>query len=157
LTKAAFTSILPPTVSSSKPNGFFKCHRQNCKICKLYVQECSSFTTYNGVVWEIKNHITCNSKNVIYYLKCISCNFKTTNIGKTNELRLRTNNHISSCSSGKGTNKFDNHVFECRTKNKHNEEPWFQMYAFMTVNDVYALETYETFLHKKGYDSMNKR
>ena len=157
LTKAAFTSILPPTISSQKPNGFFKCNRENCKICKLYVQECSSFTTYNGVNWEIKNHISCNSKNVIYYLKCIPCNLKTTNIGKTNDLRLRTNNHISSCKSGKGTNKFDNHVFECRTKNNCNEEPWFEMYAFMTVNDVYALETYETFLHNKGYDSMNKR
>ena len=67
------------------------------------------------------------------------------------------NNHISSCASGKSSDQFDNHVYECRNKHKHNVEPWFEIYAFMTVNDVHALETYERFLQNKGYDSMNKR
>ena len=67
------------------------------------------------------------------------------------------NNHISSCKHGTGSDKFDKHVYECRLKNNHHSEPYFQIYAFMVVNDVYALETYEKYIHSLGYDSMNKK
>ena len=135
--------------------GLFKCHSKACVICKLYVQECSSFLTSNNKTWYIRCHITCNSVNVLYFLKCISCNGNTTYTGKTNNLRSRTNNHISSCRNGTGTNKLDNHVFKCR-QGKNLKEPYFQLYAFMTVKDENSLRFYENFLHKRGYDTLNR-
>ena len=46
------------------------------------------------------------------------------------------NNHITACCYGTSTNKYDNHVFKCRDKDKHvAKKPFFKVYAFMTVNN----------------------
>ena len=142
-------------INISPINGIFKCNNKICKICRLYIQECSSFITANNFEWQIKSHITCNSKNVLYYLKCKICQGKCTYTGKTNVLRKRTNNHISCCRLGTGTNIFDKHVYACKA-GKNVSEPYFELYAFMVVKDENSLRTYEQFLHNKGYDTMNK-
>ena len=136
-------------------NGIFKCNNKLCKICKLYIQECSSFFTANNFEWQIKSHITCNSRNVLYYLKCKICHGKCTYTGKTNFMRKRTNNHISCYRLGRGTNIFDKHVYACKA-GKNVTEPYFELYAFMVVKEENSLRTYEKFLHNKGYDTMNK-
>ena len=85
------------------------------------------------------------------------CNGEVTYTGKTKtKLRQRTNNHISCCRSGKGTNIFDAHVFNCGTKNKSLEPPYFQLYAFMLLSTEEKLLVYEKHLHRKGYDTMNR-
>ena len=136
---------------SSNEKGIYKCENNNCKICRLYLMECKSFKTSNGTTWEIPTRITCHSKKVIYYQICTSCNV-TTNIGKTNNLRLRTNGHISSCRLGNSSDKFDNHVFAC---NKEKEEPFFKLAVFMEVNDIDKLLVYEHYLQKCGHDTLN--
>ena len=125
LTKACFTTTLSPTIPTPPNNGIFRCNDSRCKLCQLYIQGCSSFTTYNGFNWQIRCHITCNSHNVVYYLKCVACNFLTTYIGKTNILRKRINVHISTCRLGGSPNQFDNHVFNCCKKNNYHSEPIF--------------------------------
>ena len=85
LSKASFQSI-----RTAKPNGIFLCGRSNCKICKFYLQPCTSFMTSNGTEWTVQSHITCHSKFVIYFLKCLSCGEIETYSGKTNDLRKRT-------------------------------------------------------------------
>ena len=152
LTNSAFHSSPEPIIM--KAPGLFRCKGSRCDLCKFgYIQECTSFTTANGTVWTIKSHINCNSINVIYYLKCNSCN--TSYTGKTNNLRLRMNNHKSSSMNGTGTNIFDNHVYECRQKTKANHQPLFLIYAFMTVGCNKLLLQYESYLHSKGHDNMN--
>ena len=81
-----------------------------------------------------------------------------TNTGKTNDFRLRLNNHISACRLGGSTDVFDNHVYECRRKHgpAGDVEPFFKVYAFFTVKDEASLETYERELHRKSYDTINK-
>ena len=106
----------------------------------------------NNQEWIIKCKITCNSTNVIYYLKCNNCD--TTYIGKTNNLRLRMNNHISSCNSGMSDNIFDNHVFNCLVPDKI--EPLFKVYAMIRLNNGNKLLQYEHYFHQKGYDTMNR-
>ena len=103
------------------PGIFAECTDIRCQLCSLdYVQSCSSFLTSSGVTWHIKSHINCNSYNVAYFLKCNMCNGLVTYTGITEmTLRTRTNNHISCCRKGTGRNIFDNHVFECGTKNGH--------------------------------------
>ena len=155
VTKAAFTSQ-PPTISTTQRNGLFKCNNVRCKLCSLYIQECTSFKTYNGYEWQIRCPINCNSVNVLYYLKCTWCNVETTYTGKTNNMRLRINNHITACRHGDSTDKFDIHVYQCRQKHENSNEPFFEIYAFLTVNNEQSLLTYEDYLHKRGFHSMNK-
>ena len=86
----------------------------------LYIKPCTSFKTSNNVIWYIRSHITCQSKNVIYFLKFSSCNYGTTYIGKTLDLHSRMNNHITISQVGGSTDKFDNHTFFC-LRNQRNE------------------------------------
>ena len=120
-----------------------------------YTYKSTSFITANGFEWNIKCHITCQSRNVLYYIKCKICNGQVTYTGKTNIIRNRMNNHITCCRLGTGTNIFYRHVHECKS-GKIVNEPYFEIYAFMTVKNEEDLRTYETFLHSKSYDTMNK-
>ena len=156
LTKASFASSLPPTISNPIQNGLFRCNDIRCKLCRLYIQECTSFITYNGFNWQIRCNITCNSRNVVYYLKCIACSFSTTYTGKTNIMRKRMNVHISSCRLGGSPNKFDDHVFNCCNEHNYHSEPYFQIYAFLKLSNEESLLTYENYLHRRGFDSMNQ-
>ena len=146
-------TFLPNT---TLPEGLFRfeCNDTRCMLCNIYIQECSSFTTANGIKWYIKGHINCKSKNVLYYLVCCICN-KTSYTGKTNVLRLRTNNHITGCRHGNSSDKFDNHVFKCRYEHNQMSEPFFKVYVFMEIKDERLLLSYEKYLHKKGFDTMN--
>ena len=36
------------------------------------------------------------------------------------------------------------------------KKPYFELYAFMTVHNESDLLTYEAFLNKKDYDTMNR-
>ena len=91
----------------------------------------------------------------MYYLVCNMCS-KVTYTGKTKtKLRARTNNHITCCGSGSGTNIFDNHVYACGTKNNCLRPPYFKMFAFMKLSSEKNLITYERYLHRKHFDTMN--
>ena len=165
LTQASFTStetvtnIFSEQVLDGKKPGLFKCKNDKCKLCVLYIQECTRFITHNGAEWVIRSHIDCHSKNVLYYLKCMKCKKRIkpeSYTGKTNILRDRMNNHISDCRLGGSSDLFDQHVFKCKKKHEApDEEPYFHIYAFMTVKKEEFLYTYEKHLHRKGYDSMN--
>ena len=100
-----------------KLSGIFLCERKTCKICEKYLQKCTSFVTSSGAEWKIKCYANCSSKNALYYVKCNYCNI-TSKVGKTDDFRKRTNNHISACRHGKSSDEFDNHVFNC-CKNKN--------------------------------------
>ena len=77
--------------------------------------------------------------------------------GKTwQKLRGRVNDHICKCKSGKGSNKFDKHVHECGKKHGNLRPPYFKVYAFMALGSRDLLETYEKFLHRNGYDTLNR-
>ena len=153
LTRAKFVSA-PQEIEI----GLFKCNKVNCKICRLYLQEGKSFITANGFEWLVKSRITCHSLNTIYYLECISCmlnNKKTTYTGKTNNLRNRTNNHISDCYTGNTTDQFDLHVHKCMEKHKYENEPYFKLNVFLELPSPKYLETYEKYIHKQKFDTMN--
>ena len=134
--------------------GLFKCNRKACLLCKFYIQECKSFFTFNNVEWKIKSYITCNSLNVIYYLVCSCCNV-TSYIGKTNNLRKRMNCHISEIRTGNTSDLFDKHVISCKSVHKIMKEPYFKVYAFITLPNEESLLTYESHFHSLNYDSMN--
>ena len=68
-------------------------------------------------------------------------------------LRKRTNNHISCGKSGKSKNRANRHFFEC---NKEHQEPLFQLYVLLELNDYDKLRVYEDDFHKRGFDTCNR-
>ena len=136
--------------------GLYKCQDKRCKICALYLQECDSFQTANGVTWEIRCFINCNSINVLYYLVCNYCH-QESYTGKTDDMRDRMNNHITGCRHANTTDQFDIHVHNCAKSSKVPlSEPFFKLYAYMTLSNYNKLRTYEKKLHAKGFDTMNR-
>ena len=139
--------------------GLFKCRDKKCKICRLYIQEGSSFFTSNGTEWSLKCFANCNSLNVIYFQRCNFCSL-VTNIGKTGDLRERTNNHISCCRKGTGDNIFDKHVHQCANFSgpslPKTLEPYFSLHVMMVLSDYDRLLGYESRLHACGHDTINK-
>lgn len=131
-----------------------KCTDKRCKLCALYLQTDESFILANKKTWFVKRRMSCQSKNVIYYLTCNRCNGIETYIGKTNNLRFRTNQHISTCRTGNGSDKFDQHVNKCN-ESMDLVEPFFKLYLLLELKDEKNLLTYESHFHKLGFDTMN--
>lgn len=150
LTSAKFSTHKVP--SNSLPFTS-KCNDKRCKICEMYLQTDESFKLASGKVWHTKCNMTCQSKNIIYFLTCNRCDGKVSYIGKTTNLRLRTNQHISTCRTGNGSDKFDKHVNQCG--NSELQEPFFKLYLMLKVKEE-MLVTYESHFHKLGYDTMNR-
>ena len=130
-----------------------------CELCSLgYIIECESFTTSNGIEWEIKSHINCNTKNVLYFLTCAKCKGvrKETKTGKTfTTLRARMNTHRSHCRTGRTSDVFDRHVHECMKLNNDFSEPLFEIWAFMKLSKHDKLIAYEQEFHKRKYATIN--
>ena len=81
------TNLLRLLFINKKPprslKGLFNCNNINCKLCALYIKPCDSFKLSSNIIWYIRSHITYQSKNFTYSLKCTRCNCSTTYIGKT--------------------------------------------------------------------------
>ena len=56
------------TVNGLKPGIYAECSQSSgCELCKFgYMMNCDTFTTSSGKVWNIKSHINCNSRYVLY-------------------------------------------------------------------------------------------
>ena len=147
------------TENPTRKAGLYAECRTRCELCSLgYIKECSSFKTTNGKLWNIKSHINCNSKNVIYFLTCTKCKNdpKTTKTGKTNtKLRQRMNNHRSDCRTGRTSDLFDLHVNSCMIANNDFDEPLFEIRAYMKLSSHEKLEIYESEFHKRKYATIN--
>ena len=151
------------STSENQIAGAYKCSNQNCKICKLYLQAVSSITMSNGTIWDIRCRPTCSSLNVIYFLICSFCDHESY-IGKTDNTRDRTNNHISDCRHGTGTGDFDNHVHNCgklgeipEIEERNKREPFFKLYIMLECSNYHKLLDYERKFHNAGMDTMNRR
>ena len=150
VTSAKYIRSMSPI--STQPNGIFACSHPLCKIHKLYLVQCKEFRVENGTIWTVPNHITCNSKNVSYFLRCKGCD-SFSYLGITNDLRKRTNVHISCGKSGKSTNRADKHFYACKTDHL---DPLFELYVLMELNDYEKLRVYEDDFHKRGFDTCNQ-
>ena len=141
--------------------GAYKCKDKKCKICRLYLQEGSHFELSNGTIWNIRCSPNCNSLNVLYFLLCLFCH-QESYIGKTDNTRDRTNNHISGCRHGNTTDIFDNHVYRCGhldtvpEEDKKAMEPFFKLYIMLECSNYHRLLDYEKKFHAAGMDTMNR-
>ena len=135
--------------------GIFHCTDSRCKICKMYLQKCKSFVTSNEETWEVKCHASCNSKNTLYYLVCEFCKWESYT-GQTVDYRSRTNNHMTGCRCGNGTDDFDNHMFKFANERiLPLVEPFLRAYIYMVLKDHNMLLNTERRLHLKCFDTIN--
>ena len=66
------TTTTTTTTTTTSSHVITLCNDNRCKLCKLYLQAVSSFKIAKNVTWNIKCDISCQSKNVVYFLSCNS-------------------------------------------------------------------------------------
>ena len=150
----SITSTFTNTIGRT-PGIYAECNPNKCEICSFgYIQNCTSFTCSNGKEWTIRSHISCNDRNVLYYLECLFCNGKVTKTGKTfTKLRQRINNHRSDCHTGRTDDVFDKHCHKCGAH--RGVQPYFRVRAFMKLSHPGKLMVYEDLLHERKYATIN--
>ena len=91
-----FKKILIDTFNFKKFNVTFftqRCNLNDCRVCHLILN--ISYLYLNKFILPIANHCTCNSKQVVYIIKCIKCNCFY--IGETEGIASkRISQHINS-------------------------------------------------------------
>ena len=86
----------PPTGNPPLPPGFHPCGDPRCQIDRLHgIFRPTVKSTVTGRAFPIRQHLHCNSSNVIYVLSCHRCNIQYTGL-TTTPLRHRFNNEKSS-------------------------------------------------------------
>ncbi|XP_066302861.1 uncharacterized protein [Branchiostoma lanceolatum] len=84
------------------PPGSFPCGKHRCFTC-IYVKMAKNFQSHRtGKQYTIRAHINCQSKNIIYMIRCKKCGVQY--VGETKQtLANRLNGHRSSIKTKKDT------------------------------------------------------
>jgi hypothetical protein len=86
-------------LAPSLAHGFYPCNK--CDTCAHAVPTTSFVSPWDGRRWNIRQHLTCTSKNVVYVLKC-TVHPDEWYIGSTMDLKKRWANHKSDIKLKKG-------------------------------------------------------
>ncbi len=76
-------------------------------------------------------------------------------LGQATNLSKRMNNHISESRGGVSSCNFPKYVHNCGKSNNNLKEPFFKIYAFMTLHNPKSLLEYESKFFIKGHAVMN--
>ena len=97
-------SNLPSLRDPSKPPGCFKCTATRCVTCKEHLEESGTFSSgITGETFTIREHVTCESSNIVYLLGCRKCP-GVQYVGETqNALSTRFYTHRSHINKNTGT------------------------------------------------------
>ena len=92
LVNAKLPTITTQPNNTSLPPGSFRCG-QDCATCPYITNGLTHYTFFStGATRQIKSHITCNTKNLIYMIQCNRCSLQY--IGETKRrLKDRFNEH----------------------------------------------------------------
>lgn len=95
LVRAKFSNNPSKISNCYNNNGFNRCTSTKCTFCLRHAIDTKNFTsTSNRKRFQIKNRITCTSRDLIYLISCKKCHIQY--IGETGmPMRTRLNNHIS--------------------------------------------------------------
>ena len=119
--------LRPLTTNTNDNNETLANHPCNtpCVYCKLLSKtETDHFTSLSiGQSYKIRQSINCQSKNVIYVIKCVKCNLQ--GVGHSKKFSKRISNYFSHIKEKRRTynigNHFtDHHMDECKGNYKDN-------------------------------------
>ena len=123
-----------------------KCKGNKCDICKI-IMTVSEFITENGLTHKINHCMNCNSKYVIYYIRC---NCGQSYIGQTVNFRLRINLHKQQIMNPEHRHlKVSKHLYNC--SQNYKVLPIYQM----RTEDLIERQSMENKLITKYQTSLN--
>ena len=97
--------------------GFWPCFSDaRCDTCREGLFSTSVTSTNNGKVYNIKQPVTCKTKNVCYLINCKKCSQQYTGETKL-EFHLRMNNHKSDVGTNKKSKGMIRHFSNCGVTN----------------------------------------
>ena len=139
--------ILKPTIPRRFPEngpleefGYFTCNK--CDLCKHAPDNKKNFTSpWDGRKWKIRQHISCQTENVIYLVICTlhdNCWY----IGSTDNMRRRWSKHKTDFKKGLNTCRLAAHSLEM------NHPPDDQV-KFLTVLPIDAVRKKSKLLEKE--------
>ena len=116
--------------------GLYPC--SNCIYHKNgYINPCTSFkfklTNGKIITWNYTKYFTCDSRNVLYLLKCRTCN--EFYIGETQDFKKRTRKHKSDIFHPENSmcKRCAEHIRDCTKMT----EPFFEIFPFYHNEDNY--------------------
>ncbi len=94
--------LVKADLNPSRPQkGFFKCNSETCSI-DIYTINTNQFTSPLGQIFQIKQHISCDTPNVIYLITCKKC--RKQYVGETGRfLRIRLKEHLADITHNRAT------------------------------------------------------
>src|SRR5690606_25861004 len=97
LVKAKITSPISVDINV---RGCKPCNKPRCLCCAKIMTTDKVKSTSTNYIFEIKDNLNCQSKNVVYLLQCSTCELQY--IGQTStSFNIRLNNHRSHCKTQK--------------------------------------------------------
>ena len=139
-----------------KPTGLDICSNSRCQLHSLkYITPCKEFTLLvnnKSFTWKYTRHFDCNSKNLIYVMKCLHCD--EFYIGETQSLREHMNNAKSSIRyPNNAPVPYAQHFNTC----SNLKEPYFRCYPIYYESDVMLRRFKEWRFIKRLNPSLNNK
>lgn len=124
--------------------GVEKCGKVRCQLCECLITG-REYKFEHNHIFRVKSSFTCDSKNVIYCIKCAGC--EKTYIGETSDLRMRVNLHRNQIRRPEyNVLNMSRHIAEC-AKERSIKFYIFPFYQVVGTNEErLAKENY--FIHK---------
>ena len=114
-----------------KYHHYRKCNRVYCRVCSYADSSCS--LNLNDFILPFMNNCSCDSKFVIYIIRCLQCNIFY--IGQTNCIKNRISAHLRSFFPNSAENKFEASIAHHFKFNHPNLGSVFRFYIFR--NDIF--------------------
>ena len=134
LTRAKF--VMNPLPREPKKMGLYPCAK--CKYCNLgYVKFTTNFSIISKnkrkITWTYTRYFSCDSRNVLYIVKCNHCQDKEVYLGKTDNVKQRIAKHASDVRIPENSTckKCVCHLRKC----SNLIEPYFSFYPFFYVEE----------------------
>ena len=126
------------TNDNTEALGSHPCNKP-CVYCKLFSKtETNHFTSLStGQSYKIRQSINCQSKNVIYVVKCVKCNLQ--GVGHGRKFSKRISNHFSHIKQKRRTCSIGNHFID------HHMNEWKGNYKdnnLFQITGIAILTTY---------------
>lgn len=135
-------------------NKVEKCNRFGCFVCPQ-VRVGSSYQFNCGFVYNVEDneHLSCNSKDVIYVLICKTCHGEY--IGETQNIRNRLCTHCSHIRTNQHFCRATDHLIECGGHISDVRER-FSVFLLETEHDTSIRKAKESFYIRLFKPIMNK-